>query len=90
MSGIAAPTVVECRAMPADPQPVRTGTLLWTPPAERAAASRLGRWLSALRGAGTLPRDSGYDEAHAWSVGDPGAFWPAVADELGIAWSTPP
>jgi len=61
------------------------GTPLWTPSAERAAASRLGRWC-AERGF------AGYDQAWEWSVdpGSAGEFWRAIADLVGVRWHQPP
>ena len=50
---------------------------VWTPPPARAAASNLARFAAAL-GHGD------YGSLHAWSVADPGRFWAAVWDELGV------
>ena len=56
---------------------------LWTPSAERIEASRMTafrRWLSARAG-----RDFGdYDELHAWSTAEIGAFWNAIWDYCGV------
>lgn len=68
---------------------------LWSPSPERVAASRLGRWLASLGHEAALdpdaaPRLAAYESALAWSVADPGGFWPAVAAEVGTRWATPP
>ncbi|MCU4184128.1 acetoacetate--CoA ligase [Acidiferrimicrobium sp. IK] len=77
---------------------------LWTPPLERQQHSRLGQWLAALRQAGPLERVlnpgagggarsggvEGYEAAWRWSVDRPEQFWPEVAKEVGLEWSTPP
>ncbi|HVW81756.1 MAG TPA: acetoacetate--CoA ligase [Mycobacteriales bacterium] len=64
------------------------GDLLWTPSAERIAASRLAdfqRWLEAERGL----TFASYGEVHQWSVDRPDEFWGALDRWLGIRWSTP-
>ncbi|HEX3897740.1 MAG TPA: acetoacetate--CoA ligase [Mycobacteriales bacterium] len=64
------------------------GELLWTPGAERVAASRLAdfqRWLRAERGLDF----ASYADLHKWSVGHLADFWGALDQWLGIRWSTP-
>ncbi len=74
---------------------------LWEPSAARRQASRLGAWLRRLQREGVLPPphpdgddshygDDCYETAWRWSVEHPEQFWPAAAEALGIAWSTPP
>jgi acetoacetyl-CoA synthetase len=68
---------------------VSEGDLLWTPSRERIDGSRLSdfsRWLAAERGL----RFASYNELHRWSVEDLDGFWSAVAQWLGVRWSTPP
>jgi acetoacetyl-CoA synthetase len=53
--------------------------LLWTPPDDALARSRMGRylqWLAATRGLGFET----YDEAWRWSVAEAGAFWRSIWD----------
>jgi acetoacetyl-CoA synthetase len=68
---------------------VREGDLLWTPSAERAAASNLTaftNWLATERG---LCFD-GYRALWRWSVKDLDGFWQAVWDYSGVEASVPP
>jgi acetoacetyl-CoA synthetase len=61
--------------------------VVWAPPAEARATSRMGRfldWLGAERG---VVLDD-YDAAWRWSVDDPGAFWQALWDHAGISFAT--
>jgi acetoacetyl-CoA synthetase len=53
------------------------GALLWTPSAERVAATRMAGFAARLG-------VDGYEALHRLSVGDPEAFWPAVWDECGL------
>jgi acetoacetyl-CoA synthetase len=61
---------------------------LWTPSAERIAASRMRGymdWLAAERGL----RFAGYDELWRWSVSDIEGFWKSMWDYFDIRHSTP-
>ena len=53
------------------------GALLWTPSAERAAATRMARFAERLG-------CDGYESLHDLSVSEPDRFWPAVWDECGL------
>jgi len=67
---------------------VREGELLWTPPAEFADASTVGRfirWLAQKRGL----EFSDYEALWRWSVDDLEAFWAAVWDFFEVCSSTP-
>jgi acetyl-CoA synthetase len=55
---------------------------IWHPSPDRVAASPLTK-LMRLLGAG------GYDDLHRISVEEPDRFWPAVVEDLGIAFSEP-
>jgi acetoacetyl-CoA synthetase len=55
------------------------GTLLWTPSAERVAASRLSRYRDGLRATSGLPLDDA-DALWRWSVEDLPGFWRSVLD----------
>lgn len=68
--------------------PIAEGTLLWTPSAERAAASNLAayqRWLTETRG---LRFDS-YEDLRRWSVSDVGGFWASFWEWFGVKAHTP-
>jgi acetoacetyl-CoA synthetase len=54
-----------------------TPEVLWTPPADARAQSRMGAWLSWLAETDGLRLET-YDAAWRWSVDDPGAFWASV------------
>jgi acetoacetyl-CoA synthetase len=54
-----------------------TPEVLWTPPADARARSRMGAWLSWLAETDGL-RFATYDAAWRWSVDDPAAFWASV------------
>ncbi|TAK01031.1 MAG: acetoacetate--CoA ligase [Chloroflexota bacterium] len=54
-----------------------TPEVLWTPPPDARARSRMGAYLAWLAAAGG-PRFATYDEAWRWSVDDPGAFWASL------------
>ena len=62
---------------------------LWTPSAERIAATRL----DAFRHFVNRRHDQSladYPALHAWSVAERGAFWQAIVDFFGIRFSTQP
>lgn len=62
--------------------------VLWTPPADARATSRIGRfldWLERERGL----RFADYDALWRWSVDDLDGFWSAVVEHLGVTSSTP-
>ncbi|HKO32927.1 MAG TPA: acetoacetate--CoA ligase [Candidatus Limnocylindria bacterium] len=62
--------------------------ILWSPPADVRATSRVGHyldWLDRERGM----RFSAYDELWRWSTDDLGAFWQSVWDHLNVRSSTP-
>ncbi len=65
------------------PAEVEEGELLWTPSAERVAASRITdylAWLSAKRG----KHFSSYAELHAFSTSEIGAFWQSIVDYFAV------
>jgi acetoacetyl-CoA synthetase len=64
------------------------GELLWSPPADVRARSRIGRYLDWLAERGH--RFDGYDDLWRWSVDDLPGFWGSLADRFDIEWSTPP
>ena len=55
---------------------------LWSPKSGELARTHLGRLMRQL-GVDTYPA------AHAWSVGNPAAFWKLTAEELGIRFAQP-
>jgi acetyl-CoA synthetase len=57
-------------------------TFAWTPDPQWARASQLQRFIERHR-LGT------YDALYARSIADPGWFWGAVADDLGLVWVEP-
>jgi acetoacetyl-CoA synthetase len=62
--------------------------VLWTPPADARATSRIGRfldWLERERGL----QFADYDALWRWSVDDLDGFWSAVVEHLGVTSSTP-
>jgi acetyl-CoA synthetase len=59
---------------------------IWRPEADRAAASRLGRF---MRACGHRPDAAGYAAFHRWSIDDPERFWSALVRDLGLEWSAP-
>lgn len=63
---------------------VREGELLWTPPPERAARSRMARFLAGVERARGLSFDS-YEAARRWSVDDLDGFWSALWDHFEVA-----
>ena len=64
------------------------GDILWSPPADLATSTEVGRyttWLGRERG-----RTFGsYDELWRWSVDDLGGFWSSIWDFFGIRAHTP-
>ena len=54
-----------------------TPEVLWLPPADARARSRMGAYVAWLEETSGL-RFASYDEAWRWSVDDPGAFWTSV------------
>jgi acetoacetyl-CoA synthetase len=63
--------------------------VLWSPPADAMATTRVGAYLSWLGRERGL-RFEDYDGLHAWSVGDPAAFWRSIWDAFEIAPGTDP
>jgi acetoacetyl-CoA synthetase len=64
------------------------GRLLWEPPADVRATSRMGRFLDRVareRGIDTAT----YEAAWRWSVDDLPGFWTEVVHELGILFGSP-
>src|SRR5215831_7638554 len=59
---------------------------IWRPAPERAASSRLGRFMKAC---GFRPDASDYASFHSWSIDDPERFWAAVVSDIGLEWLTP-
>src|SRR5689334_14450220 len=59
-----------------------TGTPLWSPTPERAAATNLARFTAAARAQGYVAPAGraavDYPSLHAWSIAHPERFWPAV------------
>ncbi|HJW21702.1 MAG TPA: acetoacetate--CoA ligase, partial [Candidatus Limnocylindrales bacterium] len=58
--------------------------VLWSPPPDARAGSRMGRyldWLEARQGR----RFGSYDEVWRWSVAEPGSFWRSIWDHFGVA-----
>ncbi|HEU4616627.1 MAG TPA: acetoacetate--CoA ligase [Gammaproteobacteria bacterium] len=64
--------------MAAEPEPI------WTPSAQRAAASHLSAFMAAR-----APREvRDYRALHAWSIAEPAPFWSAVAEFTGVKLAT--
>ncbi len=63
----------------ADPGAVAQGQLLWEPPTDARATTRMGRFLDQVSGSLGLQLPD-YDTAWRWSVSDPEAFWSSVVD----------
>jgi acetoacetyl-CoA synthetase len=65
------------------------GQLLWEPPADARARTRMGRYLDGIEASTgrSLPT---YAEAHAWSVEDLPAFWRSIADHLDVRFTDAP
>jgi acetoacetyl-CoA synthetase len=59
---------------------------IWRPSDQRIAATHMRRFIERVR-----PRlaDDGYAALHRWSVEQPEAFWPALADFAGVRFSSP-
>ncbi len=67
---------------------IAEGTVLWTPPRERAEASEIARymrWLADTRGL----RFDDYPALHRWSVENLEDFWATMWDYLGVRASVP-
>ena len=65
---------------------VESGALpevLWTPPDDAWATSRLGRYAGWLTGTRGVPF-ADYESLRAWSVAQPGAFWASVGEHFGV------
>jgi acetoacetyl-CoA synthetase len=62
---------------------VELGTLLWQPPADARATSRMGRFLDEVERTRELELPD-YRAAHAWSVADLDGFWTAVIDHFDL------
>ena len=62
---------------------VRPGDILWTPPADARATTRLGRFIDALEGRAGRPLPE-YEDAWAWSVEHLEDFWAAIWAEFDI------
>ncbi|HET9680710.1 MAG TPA: acetoacetate--CoA ligase [Candidatus Limnocylindrales bacterium] len=58
--------------------------VLWSPPSDARAASRMGRYLDWLAEARGLRLET-YADAWRWSVTDPGAFWRSIWDHFAVA-----
>ncbi len=67
---------------------IETGTLLWEPPADVRATSRLGRFLDRVESSLAIDLPD-YDAAWAWSVDDLPSFWSAVVDEFDVRFHDP-
>jgi acetoacetyl-CoA synthetase len=62
--------------------------VLWSPPPDVRATTRVGRYLDWLERERGLRLDS-YDELWGWSTQDLGGFWQSVWDHLDVRSSTP-
>ena len=62
--------------------------ILWSPPPDIRATSRVGHYLDWLERERNL-RVETYDQLWAWSTRDLGAFWQSVWDHLGVRSTTP-
>ena len=60
---------------------------IWRPSDARIAATEMRRFIERHRSA---LDDDGYDALHRWSIEEPEAFWPAVAEFVGIRFGAPP
>jgi acetoacetyl-CoA synthetase len=67
---------------------------LWSPSAERAAATNLARFVAAAQASGYQPPDASaavdFPSLYAWSVEHPDLFWPAVWQFCGVVADTLP
>jgi acetoacetyl-CoA synthetase len=68
---------------------VEAGQLLWEPPADARATSRMGRFLDAVEARRGLSLPT-YADAHAWSVRDLDAFWTEIAEHFAVRFTEPP
>jgi acetoacetyl-CoA synthetase len=66
-----------------------TGRVLWTPPADIRDTSRIGRYLTWLRGERGLDF-ADYAALWQWSVTDLPAFWQSIWDYFEVRAHTPP
>src|SRR5690349_11007829 len=64
------------------------GDVLWTPPIDIRATSRIGHYLDWLAGHGHV--FDGYPQLWRWSVDEPAAFWRSIWDYFGVRAHTPP
>jgi len=69
-------------------EPLREGSLLWTPSAEQMAGANLTAFLGWLAARGR--RFDSYDALWQWSVRDLDGFWQAIWDYCGIDCSAAP
>ncbi|KPQ07163.1 MAG: acetoacetate-CoA ligase [Rhodobacteraceae bacterium HLUCCA12] len=60
-----------------------TRPILWTPTPERAAASRMARFIDWLKAEHGL-EFADYNALWTWSVDEPEAFWPAIVDHFDL------
>ena len=56
---------------------------LWAPSRTRVEASAIHKFIGFVMDRGA-PALADYDELHAWSVAEPGAFWDAIWDFCGV------
>jgi acetoacetyl-CoA synthetase len=68
---------------------VSEGDLMWTPSPDRDATCRLTDFAGWVESERELTFES-YQELQRWSVEDLEGFWSAVAQWIGVRWSTPP
>ncbi len=60
-----------------------TGELLWEPPADARATTRMGRYLDWVHASRGQPLGD-YEAAWAWSVEQPGPFWWSIWEYFGV------
>ena len=65
------------------------GQLLWEPPVDARARSRMGRFLDRVERERGLELST-YHDAWQWSVSDLSAFWSEVVTEFDVRFDTPP
>jgi acetoacetyl-CoA synthetase len=65
------------------------GEVLWTPPADVRATTRIGAYLQWLEQERGLAFD-GYQDLWQWSVDDLEGFWASVTDWSGVRWHDRP
>jgi acetoacetyl-CoA synthetase len=68
---------------------VEPGQLLWSPPDDARATSRMGRFLDRVEQRRGLDLPT-YADAHAWSVADLDGFWSEVVDQFDVRFVDPP